>query len=266
MVTYFNDGVKLFSLAFFSFIELSDSSKHRQYNEWHQLDHLPENLALKQVAWGQRWARQGGLRNIGAAVDPYTDVDYAAMYWFRGDPNTAVAEWEELGEETFQKGRGPFIPGVKRRLLAFFRPVEGQVASRIGVGPEVLPYRPNQGVYITLSRYQEPHGLATHDRFRWESQELLPALVSLEGVAGAWTMTFERFQVHRSLPFDSGDEIPFGGMRMRLIYLDGDPEQAAKAIEQQVADLNDRCDEVVKNSEQVLISGPLRSIIPWEDW
>lgn len=44
--------------AFFSFIELTDPERHRGYNEWHQLDHRPENLLLPGVAWGDRWARR----------------------------------------------------------------------------------------------------------------------------------------------------------------------------------------------------------------
>jgi hypothetical protein len=32
--------------VFFSFVELTDPSQHRAYNEWHQLDHRPENLLL----------------------------------------------------------------------------------------------------------------------------------------------------------------------------------------------------------------------------
>ena len=45
-------------LVFFSFAALDDPGPdhHRRYNEWHQLDHRPENLALPGVAWGDRWA------------------------------------------------------------------------------------------------------------------------------------------------------------------------------------------------------------------
>ena len=51
--------------AFFSFIELTDPDRHREYNEWHQLDHRPENLLLPGVAWGDRWARR---RDRGAEL------------------------------------------------------------------------------------------------------------------------------------------------------------------------------------------------------
>src|SRR5690625_795723 len=95
------------NIAFFSFVELTDPSKHWEYNEWHQLDHLPENLALERVAWGERWSRRGQFKDMGSAAERFAGVDYAAMYWFRGDPDKAIADWEHLGEATFQLGRGP---------------------------------------------------------------------------------------------------------------------------------------------------------------
>ena len=32
--------------GFFSFTEVTDPAEHRSYNEWHQLDHLPEQFPL----------------------------------------------------------------------------------------------------------------------------------------------------------------------------------------------------------------------------
>lgn len=252
--------------AFFSFVELTDESKHREYNEWHQLDHLPENLALDGVAWGQRWARRGRMRELGHAVPKFENVDYTAMYWFKGDPDEAVREWTALGEATFQLGRGPLIPGVERRMLAFFEPVEGRAASRIGVGPEILPFRPNRGAHLTLTKYDEPHSLDTHERFRWESQELISALLELDGVAGVWTLTYHSAQRHSTLPFDDGDDTPYGGMRMRIVYMDGELVETARAIAQETARLDRVCDADARASEEVLLTGPVSTITPWEDW
>ena len=252
--------------AFFSFVELTDQSKHWEYNEWHQLDHLPENLALDGVAWGQRWARRGEMRELGSAVQKFANVDYTAMYWFKGDPDEAVREWTSLGEATFQLGRGPLIPGVERRMLAFFEPVEGHAAPRIGVGPEVLPFRPNRGVHLTLTKYDEPHGLDTHERFRWESQELIPALLNVKGVAGAWTLTYHSGQKHSTLPMAFEDSTPYGGMRMRIVYMDGDPVKTARAIAAETARLDEACDPGARAAEEVLLTGPVSTITPWEDW
>ena len=43
------------AFGFFSFTEVTDPAEHRAYNEWHQLDHLPEQFPLPGVVYGQRW-------------------------------------------------------------------------------------------------------------------------------------------------------------------------------------------------------------------
>lgn len=227
-------------LAFFSFVQLDDDSLHGAYNRWHQLDHRPENLALPGVAWGDRWAR---------VRDP---VEHS------------VDAWDRLGEASFQWGRGPIIPGVERKLLAFFRPVKGYSAPHALVSPYVLPFRPNQGMHITLTRYPEPHGLDAHDSFRWEDTELMPELLKVPGVAGGWTFSFSHAQKHSTLPFADTVSHQPGELRIRLLYLDGEPESTGAAIrgaEQQLA-----AEPSVPKAGEVLFSSTLSTIVPWRDW
>ena len=33
-------------VGFFSFTEITDPAEHHAYNEWHQLDHMPEQFPL----------------------------------------------------------------------------------------------------------------------------------------------------------------------------------------------------------------------------
>ncbi len=253
-------------LAFFSFVQLDDPSVHRAYNEWHQLDHRPENLALPGVAWGDRWARRGALKDHGQVTNEFVGVDYVAMYWFRQPLEDAVDAWDRLGEASFQWGRGPIIPGVTRPLLGFFRPVAGVSASRVGVSADVLPFRPNRGIHLTLSRYQDHHGLATHDRYRWESTRLIPALVALPGVAGAWTFSFSHSQEHTRLPVSGDSTLEPASLRIRLCYLDDDPVAASDAIAAETARVDLDSSDDARAAEEVLISGPLSTIIPWQDW
>lgn len=253
-------------LAFFSFVELTDPTAHRGYNEWHQLDHRPENLALPGVAFGDRWARRGEYATRGHAAPEFAGVDYAAMYWFRSPLDESLREWDHLGEASFQWGRGPIFPGVKRPFLGFFRPVAGHVAPRIGVSAEVLPFRPNRGIHLTMSRYRDHHGLATHDRYRWENAELLPALTALPGVAGAWTFSFSHAQQHSSLPFGNAQSPEPASLRVRLLYIDGEPLEAAAEIERTTADVDSSASSASRDAEEVLLSSPLSTIIPWQDW
>jgi hypothetical protein len=89
-------------LAFFSLVSLSDPGQHRAYNEWHQLDHRPENLALPGVAWGDRWARADSPHSEAPTASPYRDVDYLAMYWFRQPLDESLKAWDDLGGGSFQ--------------------------------------------------------------------------------------------------------------------------------------------------------------------
>lgn len=252
----------LADLAFFSFVELTDGSSHGAYNRWHQLDHRPENLALPGVAWGDRWARVAGDSPRGNALD---GTDYVAMYWFRSPVKESVAAWDRLGEASFQWGRGPIIPGVRRPLLGFFRPVKGYAAPRVLVDPDVLPYRPNRGLHLTLTRYAEPHGRDTHACFGWEDTRLIPELLDIDGVAGAWTFSFSHPQQHDTLPVKGTVTEPPGGLRIRMLYLDEDPATTGEAIDQAERRIN-AAPDAPRSSGEVLFSSPLRTIIPWQDW
>lgn len=255
--------------AFFSFIDLTDPSVHREYNEWHQLDHRPENLLLPGVAWGDRWARPAEYSALDrSSSQELTDVDYVAMYWFRPPYEQSVAEWSKLGEDSFQWGRGPQLPGVKRPLLGFFTPVKGYAAPRIGVSAEALPFRPNRGLHLTVTHFADPHGADVHEQFRWDDRIGIPALLECPGVAGAWTFSLHSMQKHPSLPLGAGNrEFAPGAVRIRMLYLDADPAEVTRAVLELEQDLDSRGAGGPRPAVgETLFDGPLRTIIPWQDW
>jgi hypothetical protein len=247
-------------LAFFSFTGIADESQHRSYNEWHQLDHRPENLALPGVAWGERWASRGEYSAAAQATEHFDNLSYVNMYWFRPPVEQAVAEWTALGEASFQWGRGPLIPGVERQLLAFFHPVKGYAAASALVSPEVLPYRPSRGLHLTLSQISDAHSLEAHADHLREDREVIPDLLELDGVAGAWTFSFAFPQHHDSLDFETTPSYPPGSMRIRLLYLDEDP----LAVTTRIAAVDERIGR--PPSRETLFRGPLKTIVPWQDW
>lgn len=247
-----------YALAFFSLIEMTDPAQHRAYNEWHQLDHLPENRALPGVAWGERWARPAEYRAAGTATGRFAEIDYLAMYLFREPAAQSLAEWDRLGAESFQWGRGPMLPGIQRRMLSFFTPVKGYAAPEALVSADVLPLRPNRGVHVELTRHARPFAAETHERFAWEDRVLMPRLLGMPGVAGAWTFAFDHHQRHSTLPLGTGDDDERGSLRLRLTYLDGDPLETAERM-------RDASGGGPEGGE-VLLSSPLRRIIPWQDW
>ncbi|MCE0509889.1 hypothetical protein V8Z69_06020 [Microbacterium aurugineum] len=244
-------------LAFFSFVRLGDRSQHAAYNRWHQLDHRPENLALPGVAWGDRWEVRPEYAGLGEGSLAGA-VDFVAMYWFRDPVEESVAAWDALGEASFQWGRGPLIPGIHRPLLAFFRPVKGYAAPRALVAPEVLPYRPHRGIHVTATRFPEPHSAEAHAAHRREDRELIPALLELDGVAGAWTFSYSHPQRHSSLPFEETPADPPGSIRIRLVYLEEDPADMAPALQAAEGEFSEQGER--------LLSTPVKTIIPWQDW
>ncbi|WP_439031678.1 hypothetical protein [Gordonia terrae] len=257
-----------FPLAFFSFVHLADNTpeNHRNYNRWHLMDHRPENLALPGVAWGERWSHKPDIDCMDGATAAFGSVDYVAMYWFNDPVEESVAEWNRLGADSFEWGRGPLIPGVQRPLLGFFRPVKGYAAASALVSAEVLPLRPNRGVHLTLTRFDDARGAPAHEHHAAEDRELIPELLDLAGVAGAWTFTFSHHQNVTMRPRTNSDD-PEGSMRIRLVYIDGDLSSTTERICQSHNDFNasrgfDRGDSCV----QTLACMSLGSIVPFADW
>ena len=244
--------------SFFSFIRLEDPSVRWDYNAWHQLDHLPENRALPGVIWGDRWALTDEARQLAAGV--HSDIDYVGMYWFADPVDRALAEWTQLGEDSFQWGRGPLLPGIKRELLAFFQPVKGYTTPEALVSAEVLPMRPHTGIHLSVTQFDDAHALATHEAHTREDREVIPELLAQDGVIGAWTFSYHSAQRHTSLPFDESAQLDQGAMRVRLTYLEGDHLAAAA----RVRDIDAQVGATPGSS--LLLSAPLQTIVPWRDW
>ena len=235
-------GVAAAPLAFFSFPEVLDPARHRDYNAWHQLDHLPENRALRGVLHGERWVRTPACRaataRLGLPDDPTLGAaQYVAMYWFAetcdGRVEPHVDEWRALGESTRRAGRRPEIPWTVRRLTDFFRPETGAVAPAALVSAGALPFRPHRGGVIAVARVRDPDVPA-------------PALALAPGVAGAWTFAGTRRR----------QEPPHGWLRITLHYCESDPLEVGAAMGAPAAP-----------GTEPLLRTPLLPVVPWQwDW
>src|SRR3954452_3808603 len=178
--------------VFFSLTEVPDRARHRQYNEWHQLDHRPENLLLPGVAWGERWVRSPDCARAGAEPDPtLPNLHSLNMYWFREPVDQSLAEWHELTERSFHWGRRDDVEIAKRLLLEFFRPIKGYVNPRVLVSADALPFRPTRGIHVTITRVDDPRSHGAERLFRWYDRSLVPAILTRPGVAGVWTFGSE---------------------------------------------------------------------------
>jgi hypothetical protein len=238
--------------VFFSFPQVTDPRRHRDYNAWHQLDHQPENLALPGVLHGARWVRSPDCRMVGSAEDPLRDVDYLAMYWFAEPAEESIRRWRELGEITRQQGRRPDLRWTQRPLMGMFRPLKGYVNARARVSVDGLPFRPHTGVYVSVTAYEEPLPPEVDARFEWYDQVVAPAMLEVPGVVGGWTFY--------------GQPCAGETTRIALYYLDSDPVEVAVEVAGRATRWSATAPALAV-AERTLLSGPLRTIQPWRwDW
>jgi hypothetical protein len=155
-------------VGFFSFTEVTDPAEHRAYNEWHQLDHMPEQFPLRGIVFGQRWVSTPACRAARAVSGPRLDpIHYVTLYLMTDPIEETLHEFYALGRHLHEVDR--FHRHRRALLSGPLRFVDAVVAPRVLISPEAVPYRPNRGVYVQVG------GEPALDRW-----------CALPGVAGAW--------------------------------------------------------------------------------
>src|SRR6476469_747811 len=110
------------TFGFFSCTEITDPAEHRAYNEWHQLDHLPEQFPLPGVVYGQRWVSTPACRAARAVSGPSLDpIHYVTCYLMSEPIDETLEGFFALGAELRRRDRfhehrrahltGPFAVG-----------------------------------------------------------------------------------------------------------------------------------------------------------
>jgi hypothetical protein len=241
--------------AFFSCTEIPNPADHRAYNEWHQLDHRPENLALPGVVGGERWVRTPACAAVGIADAELAALHYLNMYWFAPPAERAVQLWQELAERSFQWGRRADVHLSRRLWMGHVRALAGTVSPNVLLSADALAFRPNRGIVLCITRVAEPRTAAAEGRYGWWQQEYVPAQVGRDGVVGAWTFASEsNFATHADL----ADAAPPSSTRIALFYVDDDPIEVFATFDP-IGDPS--------GVETTVFHGPLESILPWQwDW
>ncbi len=252
----------MFPRAFFSVMGVVDPARHWEYNEYHQLDHRPSNLALPGVAWGDRWVRSPDCIEASTGSDrSFDDSHYMAMYFLRAPLEESNRAWLQLGEQAYQLGRRPDMAWRKNHFQKFLFPVKGYAAPRVLVSPEELPFRPVKGMYFTLSHFTET-GAETHDAFAWSDRVRIPDLLACRGVAGAWTFVSEDVF---NIPILTARETLPPVTRITLLYLDEEPLEVLDGIQTREAELRrSGRSRDLSGIEDIRFAAPYRAIIPWQ--
>jgi hypothetical protein len=249
------------ALAYFSFAEITDRTRHHEFNEYHQLDHRPENLALPGVIFGERWVRTPDCAQaLPTAPTDFASVHYMTMYWLREPVETSHLEWMDFGTTATHLGRRPDLGWATRPLVAPFVPLKGYVNRRVLISEEALPFRPTRGIFVTVTRLGD--NLEASERLaRWYDRVRVPDILECRGVAGAWTFVSEDSYPARRSP---GGSAGGSGIRVHVYFLDQDPLLFAEDLlaRQKTWELPEEIE-----AETPLFTSVLRTIVPWEwDW
>jgi hypothetical protein len=225
-------------VGFFSFTEVTDPSEHRSYNEWHQLDHLPQQYEIPGIVNGQRWVSTPRCSAQRAfSDDRYGDVHYTTLYLMSAPLEPTLEAFRALGDTLRRAGR--FHRARRSHLSGPFGVVDAAVAPRALVSADVVPFRPNRGVYVVVDAPGGPDDAPSR-------------LLRIPGVAGVWRFVsmggFEHLGWHP------------GNRRVTVCYLDSDPAEAA-------ATLGDEVRAIWKDTTPPELAGPFEVVEPWRwDW
>ncbi|MDQ1379963.1 MAG: hypothetical protein QOJ71_682 [Actinomycetota bacterium] len=238
-------------IGFFSFTEITDPGEHHSYNEWHQLDHMPEQYPLDGIAYGQRWVSTPGCRSARAVSEsPLDSIHYMTLYLMTAPVERTLREFMQLGRDLHAVGR--FHLHRRAQLSGPFGLRSAAVSERVLISPEAVPYRPNLGVYVEVDELDEVEEVEQGEARRsggGPSDPILTddalidahldALCAEPGVAGAWSFAD-------------------GKRRVTVTWLDAPPLEIVSRLDPIGARRR------VDSSGSALFAGPLEAITPWQ--
>ena len=254
------------SRTYISFTEVTDPTKHADYNRWHMLDHRPENINLPGMIYGERFVVSPDCAAKVTASDPaFYPFHYLLMYWMQEPMEETWKGFRTFADTSIIMGRRPDIPYSKRHLQGIFFPLKGYVNPRILVSPEALPYRPARGLYVQAFDVADPGSGTAQELLSWYDLVHIPAMLNLKGVAGAWT-----FGSDPAYSFPTSLNPNPAGRIVHVYYLDEDPLETLKDLESHQARwrVSGHTPPAGSNAgRREIFTGPLRTITPWQwDW
>jgi hypothetical protein len=221
--------------GFFSFTEVTDPGAHREYNEWHQLDHLPEQMPLRGIAFGQRWVASPASRGVRfEATGALSSADYLTIYLVVPPVDEAMRDFFDLAVALHEKER--FFSDRRAVTAGPLVVTETHAAPRVSISAAAVPYRPNRGVFVIVGG---------------SAADGAAGLTDIAGVAGTWVFR----------PGATAPEPPRGaGGRFEddivVCYLDGEALETGRSVL-----------SALELAIPPHFAGVFETIIPWQwDW
>ena len=155
-------------VGFFSFTEITDPAQHRAYNEWHQLDHLPEQypVARRRLSGNDGSRPRPAVPARAVDEDQLRAVHYMTLYLMTEPVRETLDEFMDLGQQLYSLGR--FHLHRRARLSGPHQWLDAHAAPRVRIAAETLPYRPNRGVYVTVEELHR--GVRPEEYLDWVRQ------------------------------------------------------------------------------------------------
>jgi hypothetical protein len=234
--------------GFFSLSHHSTTGDDREYLDWHQLDHMPEQYQLPGLVLGQRWASTRACRAARAAeIGEWSLVEHVVLYLMGNPLDETIDEFLRLGRHLAELGR--FSQSLPSHYRGALRLLEAHAAPRALISSEVVPFRPHRGVYLIVEELVED---SPQDHFLQRMHvEVLPELVGVAGVAGAWS--------YGTTPSIRRPMFTDGRYRMTVCYLDDDPS----AVGERLAPVLERA--WLGAPSRLILAAPFESMMIW-DW
>ena len=118
---------------------------------WHQLKHVPELYGADGVLNAQRWVSTKACRDERAIESELLAPVENVISYLLGKP--AKESYDSMLSYSQSLPREVDRPlGGEVLLDSFFDPVATAVAPRVEVSAQVLPWRPNRGIYLLIDQ------------------------------------------------------------------------------------------------------------------
>jgi hypothetical protein len=221
-------------VGFFSFTEVPRHAD-RAYNEWHQLDHLPEQYQLPGIAHGERWVASPDCVAARLVDDELLGrASYVTLYLIGAPVDETIDAFGRLGAQLREVGR--FHEERTALMAGGWRLAAAATSPRLPISPAVIPWRPAAGVFVLV----EEGGP--------DAPSAAP-LLEVDGVAGGWTFEPD--------PDRTRSWWLLQPYRITVLWLDADPIETTARLEPALRQRWSTVDPVH--------AGPLRTITPY-DW
>ena len=245
-------------VGFFSLTGGALSGDDAAYLRWHLLDHQPEQYSIPGMRLGTRWRADDECVALRlAADDGLAPVRHAVGYFMTDPIDQTLVAFSQLGRRAAETGRYP--EPATSHLLGAFHLQQGYAAPRVLVSAEAVPFRPHRGIVLLVESIGDGDVAAWA---RWHHVEHVPALLSIDGVAGVYAF---RSSTLLGVGADQGARFGMpmwdpGNRYVTVVYLDDD----VAATTARLADpLRERWTSGAVAPE---LAGPFRSMVAYEAW